>query len=120
MRASYNIERIITNGTKINVKRMRRCGLLECIFLRLDWPPTHQRGKVGTYVVNHTEQFMLLLREAIILKKRNFEKNFLKMVTPPPRLVFVKSLFRFFSPIFKGKYLLGISVLFIPLGHLDI
>ena len=61
MRASYNIERIITNGTKINVKRMRRCGLLECIFLRLDWPPTHQRGKVGTYVVNHTEQFMLLL-----------------------------------------------------------
>ena len=63
---------------------MRRCGLLECIFLRLDWPPTHQRGKVGTYVVNHTEQFMLLLREAIILKKRNFEKNFLKMVTPPP------------------------------------
>ena len=34
------------------------------------------------------------------------------MVTPPPRLVFVKSLFRFFSPIFKGKFFLGISVLF--------
>ena len=46
------------------------------------------------------------------LKKRNLEKNFLKMVTPPPRLVFVKSLFRFFSPIFKGKFFLGISVLF--------
>ena len=33
------------------------------------------------------------------------------MVTPP-RLVFEKSLFRFFSPIFKGKFFLGISVLF--------
>ena len=34
------------------------------------------------------------------------------MVPPPPRLVFEKSLFRFFSPIFKGKFFLGISVLF--------
>ena len=40
-------------------------------------------------------------------------KNFHKMVTtPPPRLVFVKSLFRLFSPIFKGKFVLVISVLF--------
>ena len=28
-------------------------------------------------------------------KNRNFMKNFHKMVTPPPRIVFVKSLFRF-------------------------
>ena len=39
-------------------------------------------------------------------------KNFHKMVTPPPPPVFVKSLFRFFSPIFKSKFFLVNSVSF--------
>ena len=30
-------------------------------------------------------------------------KNFHKMVTPPPRIVFVKSLFRFFCRKFRDK-----------------
>ena len=34
------------------------------------------------------------LREAIARKKRNFMKKFHKMVTPPPRTAFMKSLFR--------------------------
>ena len=55
-----------------------------------------------------------LLRESVTKKRQGFYDFFShKMVTPPPpRLVFVKSLFRFFSPIFEGKFFLGISVLF--------
>ena len=63
------------------------------------------------------------------LKKTGSYEKLSQNGAPPPRLVFVKSLFRFFSPIFKGKFFLGIPFYLKgcfsvkqwgPLGHLDI
>ena len=51
------------------------------------------------------------LREAIILKKEDFMKNFHKMVTPLPPSCICEILIQIFSPIFKGKTFFGISVL---------
>ena len=46
------------------------------------------------------------------LKKKEFYEKLSQNGDNPLRLVFVKSLFRLFSPIFKGKFVLVISVLF--------
>ena len=45
------------------------------------------------------------LREAIILKKRGFYEKLSQNGGPPPtRLVFVKSLFRFFRPFLRVNF----------------
>ena len=83
---------ILASRKKMQLKKGRMIhSARSCLFMK--WQPSAHGGKVSVWGKEFTGIFCL--GKPSFKKYRNFMKYFHKMVTPPPRTAFMKSLFRF-------------------------